>query len=121
MKPGDHQDYFLSVYNETSNALLSRHRQRFVTARADATVVGAKIASESGVARKARLTVGSGPKDRSMQLLHGPAVSHEPKSEPVEQLWVRGHRAVRTKVTGRGDDPGAEVVVLAADAFTQAQ
>ena len=55
MKPGDHQDYFLSVYNETSNALLSRHRQRFVTARADATVVGAKIASESGVADLVRL------------------------------------------------------------------
>jgi hypothetical protein len=55
MKPGDHQDYFLSVYNETSNALLSRHRQRFVTARADATVVGANIASESGVADLVRL------------------------------------------------------------------
>jgi len=50
IKPGDHSDYFLSVYNKTSNALLSRHRQRFVTARAEATVVGAKIAHESGVA-----------------------------------------------------------------------
>ena len=45
--PRETRDYFISSYDE-SGALVARHRQRYVTRRAAAEVVGATICAESG-------------------------------------------------------------------------